>query len=43
MKAVRTSITKFAEKKANTNCTGFMYEPKKPEKKKLYKEKYLIK
>lgn len=32
MKAVRTSITKFAEKKANTNCTGFMYEPKKPEK-----------
>lgn len=43
MKAVKNSITKFAEKKANTNCLGLMYEPQKPEKKKLYKEKYLIK
>ena len=32
LKAVRNSLIKIAEKKANANCLGFMYEPKKPGK-----------
>lgn len=43
MKVVRNSITKIAEKKAYSNCIGFMYEPKKPEKySKPYKKKSLV-
>lgn len=30
--AIAFMIEKFAEKKANANCLGFLYEPKKPEK-----------
>ena len=31
---LRKSVEAVAEKKANANCFGFMYEPKRPEKKK---------
>ncbi|RHS89892.1 cyclic lactone autoinducer peptide [Clostridium sp. AM42-36] len=29
---LRKSVEAVAEKKANANCFGFMYEPKRPEK-----------
>lgn len=28
---IKKSVLHIAEKKASANCTGFMYEPKKPD------------
>lgn len=32
MTLIAKSVEKFARKRANSNCGGLMYEPKRPEK-----------